>query len=363
MAGRASLPHFTMAKDFYEVLGVARDADEKAIKSAYRKLARQFHPDVNPGNKDAESRFKEISAAYEVLSDAEKRPLYDQFGENFDKIPPGYEQYAARNGDFGGGAGGGFRGGPGGVPPGINLEDLFAQAARGGTHFPGGRVDFRQEGAESGGAGGSGIGDVFSDLFGNFRGARRRGPLPGADVEYPLQVTLAEAVRGTQRRLNLAIQGEDGRREERDVTVKIPAGVSDGARVRVAGKGASSASGGPNGDLFLKISVKSDPFWKREGQNLRVEVPVGFAEAALGAQIKVPTLEGEVTLKIPPGTQSGQTFRLTGRGVAGKSGKGDQFVTVKIAVPRNLTEREEELIAELAELRSEDVRASLPKSL
>lgn len=346
-----------MAKDFYQVLGLKRDADEKAIKGAYRKLAREHHPDVNPNNPAAEAKFKEISEAFQVLSDPEKRKLYDQFGEDFDKIPPEYAKYGPQgppqaSANFPSGYGGGF-GGAG--AQGIDFEELLrqAQAGQGGAGFSAGR----------GGGAGEG-GDLFSSLFGGFRGQGRREPQKGGDVEHAVDISFAESVKGTQRRLSLRIQSERGE-ENRDVTVKIPALIGDGATVKVAGKGASSGSGGPNGDLFLKIQVKPDPFWKREGLNLRIEVPLAFAEAALGGQIQVPTPGGEVGLKIPAGTQSGATFRLSGRGLKDeKVGKnGDLLVSVKVAVPKALSPREEELIQELTALRTENVRAGLPKSL
>ena len=347
-----------MAKDFYQTLGVARDADEKAIKSAYRKLAREYHPDVNPNNPGAEAKFKEISEAFQVLSDADKRKLYDQWGEDFDKIPPGYTGGPGPSSSSGGYPGGGYGGGFGGV----DLEELLRQAQQGGGQMPGGgRVTFnRGEDEDAGG--------IFNELFGNFRGGgagrQKRGPQRGGDVEQPVEISFAESVRGTQRRLNLILRSEDGREEKRDVTVKIPPGVKDGAQVKVSGKGASSSTGGPNGDLYLKVGVKADPFWKREGNNLRIEVPVTFAEAALGAQIGVPTLDGSVQLKIPAGTQSGQTFRLSGRGIAPKTGAaGDELVTVKVTVPKDLSERERELIEELKVEREDDVRANLPQSL
>jgi len=339
-----------MAKDFYQVLGIARDADEKAIKSAYRKLARKFHPDVNPNNPDAEAKFKEISAAHEVLADPEKRKLYDQFGENYDKIPAGYEQYGPQGAGFPGQSHGGAQ---------FNLEDLIQQAQRG----QGGqtRVDF---GGNATGAGG-GMGGLFGEMFGGRGNGRARGAQKGGDVEHPIEISFAESVKGTQRRLNLKIQGDDGREETRDVTVKIPALINDGASVKVAGRGASSRTGGPNGDLFLRVRVLPDPFWKRDGLNIRVEVPVSFSEAALGATIKVPTTGGEVNLKIPAGTQGGQTFRLSGRGLKNETTgqSGDQYVSVQIAVPKGLSSREEELIKELATERSEDVRGKLPQSI
>ncbi len=342
-----------MAKDFYSVLGIARDADEKAIKSAYRKLARKYHPDVNPNNPDAEAKFKEISSAHEVLADPEKRKLYDQFGENFDKIPPGYAQHGPQGGGFGGQSYSGA-----GVPGGFNLEDIIAQAQRGGG---GARVNVG--GNQAGGAGG--IGSLFGEMLGGFGGGRARGPQKGGDIEHPLDISFAEAVRGTQKRVHLRIQSGDGREEMRDVTVKIPALIANGATVKVAGRGASSATGGPNGDLFLRVGVATDPFWKRDGLDIRVEIPVAFHEAALGATIAVPTIGGEVNLRVPPGTQSGQTFRLTGRGLKNdKTGQsGDQYVSVKVAVPKGLSAGEEELVRELATGRTEDVRAGLPKGI
>lgn len=355
-----------MAKDFYNALGLARDADQKAIKSAYRKLAREHHPDINPNDKGAEARFKEINEAFQVLSDPEKRKLYDQFGENFDKIPPDYAKYGPPPGSAGqaGGRGPNFGGVnfPGG-PQGVNFEEIFGQAARGGGGFPGG-VEFRtnQGGAPEGG----GFGDVFENLFGNRGGGktRRRGPQKGQDVEQPVEISLAESVNGTQRHFELVIQDpQTGVGERRDVNVKIPAGVNTGSRVRVGGKGASGTSGGPSGDLFLKISVRPDKFWKRDGNNIKIEVPVSFAEAALGATVSVPTIAGSVNLKIPAGTQCGALFRLSGRGIKTKTGVGDQYVTVKIAVPKNLTEKEDELIRELSKQRNENPRESLPQGL
>ncbi len=361
-----------MAKDFYKTLGVARDVDEKAIKSAYRKLAREFHPDVNPNNPNAEAKFKEISSAFQVLSDPDKRKLYDQWGEDFEKIPPGYTggPGPAAGGGYGGGYSGGQPGG-GGFAGGIDIEELLrqaqqAQSGRGGSggmpsSYPGGGR------GQSAGQGQGESGNLFNELFGNFRGGgggARRGPQKGGDVDQPVEISFAESVKGTQRRLNLIIRSDDGREEKRDVTVKIPAGVSSGTRVKISGKGASSSSGGPNGDMFLAVNVRNDPFWKRDGNNLKIEVPVSFSEAAMGAQIPVPTMDGTVTLKIPAGTQSGQTFRLSGRGIQPKSGNaGDELVTIKVAVPKELNERETELIEELAALRPDDVRSHLPKSL
>lgn len=220
-----------MAKDFYATLGVSKTADDKAIKNAYRKLAREHHPDVNPNNPKAEARFKEISAAYDVLSDPEKRKMYDKFGDNYDKVPPGYEQY--------GGQGGGM---PGGFGGGVNLEDIFAQAQRGGgANFQGG-----------GQAGG--IGDVFGQIFGGFGGqGKRRGPEKGGDVEQTVEISFEESIKGAQRTLNFIIRNDNGREDKRNVTVKIPALISDGATVKVSGKGAlvqiTGSSGLDKGDV------------------------------------------------------------------------------------------------------------------
>jgi DnaJ-class molecular chaperone len=350
-----------MARDFYKILGVERNAEEKDIKMAYRKLAREYHPDANK-SADAEARFKEISEAYQVLSDKDKRALYDQFGENYDKVqaapPPGAAGYGA------GYAGQASYGG-------VNFEDLLNQARR-QQSTPGGGGGFGGNvGVEEGD-----IGDIFSSIFGGRNGAstprgggfnfrQRRAPQKGQDVEQPLEISLGESINGTSRALQLVIRDPQTGEHARNVTVKIPAGVKEGARVRAANQGAPGENGGPNGDLYLKIRIKPHPFWSREGDNLKCEIPVAFHEAALGATIEVPTLDGSVKMKIPPGTQSGQTFRLSGRGVPHLKGggKGDLFVKAKVAVPKKLEAREEELIRELAELRDENPRANLPAAL
>lgn len=338
-----------MSQDFYKTLGVERKADEKEIKRAYRKLARQHHPDINPNDKGAEARFKDINQAYQVLSDKEKRELYDAVGDDYDKVPAGVSAE-----DFKRYAGGTGFSGSGNFPGGANFEDVFGQSStRGGANF---RV-------QSGGAGG--VGDLFENLFGGRSDGRRpnRSPQKGGDVEQPVEISLAESIRGAQRTLQLVIRSERGE-ESRNVTVRIPAGVRDNARVRIAAQGASGQNGGANGDLFLRVRIASHVFWKREVDDLVCEIPIRFDEAALGATISVPTIENAVNLKIPAGTQSGQTFRLSGRGVKQKDGKtGDQFVKVKIVVPKDLNERERELIEELRSLRADDVRADLPKSL
>lgn len=371
-----------MARDYYQILGVARGVDAKEIKKAYRKLARQFHPDINPNSKDAEAKFKEINEAYQVLSDDEKRKFYDQFGADYERVKAAQDAGY----DIGGMGSNRGAGSPGPNFGNVNLEDLFGQAARGrpsGGNQAGGAQggNFGNVRFESSGDAGE-FGDLFENFFGGkrkekdfrdvpsagqkggFNFGKRRGPQRGNDVEHPVDISLAESIQGTQRTLALVTRDENGAPQNRSVTVKIPAGVRDGASVRVAGKGAPGTGGGATGDLFLKIHIAPHRFWKREGDDLHCEVPIAFAEAALGAQIEVPTINGAVQMKIPSGTQSGTTFRLTGRGVPRpKGGAGDQFVKVKIAVPKNLGPQEEELIKELARLRDQNVRLDLPSAL
>lgn len=362
-----------MAKDYYQILGVPRGTDAKEIKKAYRKLARQYHPDINPNSKDAEAKFKEINEAYQVLSDEEKRKFYDQFGADYERVKAAKEA-GYDVGNMGNGAGANFGN--------INFEDLFGQAKRSGTvgSAGGNSGNVRFENGDP-----AEFGDLFESIFGgrrrekDFRDApggtstnsksgfnfgRKRGPQRGNDVEHPVEISLAESINGTQRTLALVTRDENGAPQNRSVTVKIPGGVRDGASVRVAGKGGPGAQGGTSGDLFLKIHISPHRFWKREGDDLHCEVPITFAEAALGAQIEVPTISGPVQMKIPAGTQSGTTFRLSGRGAPRpKGGAGDQYVKVKIAVPKNLGPKEEELIKELSRLRDQNVRLELPSSL
>ena len=294
-------------KDYYSVLGVERGASEREIKQAYRRLARKHHPDVNPGDKSAEARFKEINEAYEVLSDREKRQKYDQFGDQW--------QYA----------------------------DQFAQAGWQQAPFwnfsqGGSRVTF----------GGDELGSLFDDLLSGFTtGApsRRAQPRRGRDVEYPVEVTLEEAYHGTSRTISF----EGGKRLE----VKIPPGVKEGSRVRIAGKG-GQGYGGVRGDLYLVISVKSHRLFERRGDDLYVEVKVPLVVAMLGGEVQVPTLKGKLALKIPPETQNGRAFRLAGQGMPhlGNSARGDLLAKVNVVLPTNLTQQEKELFKQLGQLRS-----------
>jgi molecular chaperone DnaJ len=357
-----------LEKDFYKVLGVSKDASAADIKKAYRKLAQKLHPDANPGDKTAEERFKEVGRAYGVLSDPKKRAEYDE------------ARRLLGAGAFGGGfPGGGF---PGGFPGGtrVRVEDL------------------------------GGLGDLFGNLFGGGRSqtAARR----GRDVESEVTLGFEEAVRGATIPLQLrgpapchtchgsgarpgtlprpcptcngrgtvtrdqglfglsspcpTCQGRgsviddpcptcNGRGSEirtRELRVRIPVGVSDGATIRLKGQGEPGQAGAPAGDLLVKVHVTPHPLFSRSGQDLVITVPVTFAEAALGTELKVPTLDGPITLKVPPGTQNGRTFRVRGRGVpgAGRKHAGDLLVSLEVAVPEKLSRKERELLREFASL-------------
>lgn len=316
-----------MAKDYYELLGVARHADEKEIKSAYRRLARKYHPDVNPNDKTAEARFKEVSEAYEVLSNPEKRRLYDQFGANWDT--------AARFGG-GGGPSGGYTNPFGGGPVGTEgFESIF-------EHLFGG---FGRRGAN----GGFGFG-VETDP----EEARLSQP---RDVEKVIELSLEEVDSGGKRTLTYqtmdAVRAPDGSistvPNTRKVEVTIPAGITEGKKLRVPGKGAQGIRGRA-GDLYVTIRWAPHPSFKPSGENLEVEVPISFTTAALGGEVRVPTLRGAVTMKIPPGTQSGQTFRLANQGIARLSGsRSDLMVKVKITVPKTLTSEQRQILAKFVE--------------
>lgn len=317
-----------MAEDFYGVLGVPRDADASAIKKAYRKLARDLHPDKNPGNKAAETRFKTVNRAYETLSDASKRKLYDEFGEDalregFDADKArSYRQWQDRVGNGGGGAGG--RGGQR-----VSIEDLFSGAV------PGGSVG----------------GDPFSDLFGRSR--RRGGPTKGYDLEQEIRIDFASAVKGATLQMRTSPA-------EPPVTVRIPPGADEGSRVRIPGHGAPSSNGGPAGDLLLAIHVDPHPLFTRDGNDLHLEVPITVSEAIKGAKVKVPTFEGPVALKVPPGTQSGTKLRVRGKGIAKKGQEpGDLYVRFMVHVPTSESSDLTKLADELARFEPEDPRADL----
>lgn len=339
-------------RDYYEILGVEKNCDAKTLKTAYRRIAMKYHPDRNPGNKEAEDKFKEANEAYEVLSNADKRASYDRFG------------HAGTNQQ-----GGGFS---------EDFGDIF--------------------------------GDVFSDLFGGGRG-RRRGPQPGADLQYNMVLDLEQAVKGTQINIDIptlvscnvcagsggkanskvetcgtcggagqvrmqqgffAVQqtcpqcrgrgktisdpcnschGQGVKKEKKTLNVKVPAGVDNGDRIRLSGEGEASRDGGPTGDLYVQISVRQHDIFQRDGRDLHCEVPIGFADAALGGELEVPTLDGRVKLKIPAETQSGKVFRLRGKGAPSVrgGGVGDMLCHVVVETPVSLTKRQKELLKELQE--------------
>lgn len=300
-------------KDFYEVLGVDKSVTAADLKKAYRRLARQFHPDSSPGDAKAEARFKEISEAYSVLSDDEQRREYDQIramgsGARFTAGAPGGGQgFEDVFGNLFGQGGGGRRGG------GANLDDLLGGLF--GGNAPGG--------------------GAFGQTTGGFRGFG--GPTPGRDINATTTIDFVTATHGDTVRL----QGADGR----PITVRIPAGVSDGQRIKLRGRGQSSPDGGGAGDLVLTVHVEKHPIFERDGLNLKVNVPVTFAEAALGATIEVPTLDGEpVRLRVGPGTSSGRVLRVKGRGVSTPKGTGDLLARIEIAVPSHLSAKQREAL-------------------
>jgi curved DNA-binding protein len=286
-------------KDYYEVLGVPRDADQDAIRRAYRKLARKYHPDLN-SDSEAEDRFKEIGEANEVLSDPEKRASYDRLGDNWRQ-----QEQAA---------------------PDSNFEDFFSHQGFGagdqGAHFGD---------------------DLFERLFGGSVRSRQDGPLRGRDREALLELSLEDALKGGRRKLGL---------DQRDIDVNFPPGVCDGQLIRLAGKGGPGHNGGPPGDLYLRIALKPHPHFRRRGEDeLEVDLPVAPWEAALGATVPVKTTTGTAQVKVPAGSSSGRRLRLRGRGLpkAG-GGSGDLHAIVSITVPKELSDRERELYQELAEL-------------
>ncbi len=292
-----------LEKDFYKILGIAKDASEADIKKVYRKLARQYHPDSNPGDAKAEAKFKEISEAFSVLSDKEQRKEYDAV-----RAMGGGARFTA--------------GGPG--AQGGGFEDVFSNLFGGGRGFPGG-----------------------------FGGGFDFGPTPGADLTARTSIDFIDSIKGAT--IKLSLQGME------PLNVKIPAGVLDGQKIKLRGKGRPSPNGGPSGDLIVTVRVKPHPVFIRDGANLRVTVPVTFTEAALGATIQVPTLGGEpVKLKIQPGTPNGRVLRIQGRGVQAGNSMGDLLATVEVAVPSQLSEKAKKALEDFQEVMPlDDPRAEL----
>jgi DnaJ-class molecular chaperone len=316
-------------RDYYEILGLSRDATADAIKKAYRGLARKYHPDVNPGDKKAEAKFKEAQRAYDVLSDAEKRSMYDRYGtaafEGMSATGPasGASEWAQH-------AGQGFEG--------FDFSDLFGQ---GGTHV------------------GEHPGGIFEDLLGRVRGGRaaRREPRSGQSLEAHLTIPFLTAVRGGET--TIEIPREVNKTET--LVVKIPPGIESGARLRLRGQGRPGERGAPPGDLTIVVTVEPHPYFTREGRDLSVEVPITVAEAILGATIDVPTLDGMKSLTIPPGSSSGRKLRLRGQGIPAARGgsPGDLFVVLKIMVPPSVDEQSRRLIREFAQRDPQNPRAGL----
>ncbi|WP_018500916.1 DnaJ C-terminal domain-containing protein [Parafrankia discariae] len=317
-----------MARDYYEALGVSREATMEEIQQAYRKLARRHHPDVNR-DPAAEERFKEINEAYQVLSDPKTRGRYDRFGPDFRRIPEDYEERMAA------GVGAGFGG---------------AGAGRGGS----GRRVRVTPGFEAGFGGGGGFEDLFGDLFGAGRGARgATGPIPGADQEAGLELSVEEAYRGGRRQVTLA--GPEGARA---YTVTIPPGVVDGQRIRLAGQGGRASGDGPAGDMYLRVRIVPHPRYRLSGRDIHLTVAVSPWEAALGATVPVATPGGEVKVHVPAGSSSGRRLRLRGEGMPNPRGSpGDLYAEISVMVPAKLTDRERALFEELAAISAFDPRA------
>jgi molecular chaperone DnaJ len=375
-------------QDYYELLGVSRKASVKDIRTAFRKLARKYHPDLNPGDKSSEEKFKQLQEAYDVLSDSKKRQMYDQYGFYSDNLPPG---------------------GPGGAG---------AEGAHPDVNFDFGGFDFG-----GGGAGGAGGGGNFRDLFSQFFRGGRGGEMepeqePGNDLEYQIEIDFWDAVRGAVKKLSItrldscenchgtgavgspqtcttcggtgSIQqaagkmrfnvpctrcggtgklrtackscGGEGRvRRTETIDVRIPAGVANGGRVRVPGKGNAGTMGAPAGDLYLRVEVKPHPFFERRGSDLYTKVPVTVSEATLGAKIEVPTIDGRSIVRIPPATNSGKTLRLKEKGVpsARNGARGDQYVEIQVVVPPPTDERVRNLMKELENVAPSDPRKDL----
>jgi molecular chaperone DnaJ len=408
----------TQTKDYYAVLGVKKSASAEDIRKAFRKLARKYHPDVNPGDKTAEEKFKGLSEANDVLSDPKKRKIYDQLGFYSDNIDPATAQAYARAGGGAGGNSSGFSGGfPGAKPAG----------GTGGqnVNFDFGGFDFSDmvDGARGRKSSGGGFKDIFSGMFGGRGGAAQEGPEPGSDLEYQVNVPFWTAIRGGVMRLNItrrdvcghcrgkghiespgtcpdcggsgqvtqtggrmkfnascarcqgtgknisacaACDGEGTVERTEPLEVRIKAGTRDGQRIRLAGKGNAGLRGGPVGDLYVIIRTEEHPIFRRDGDDIYLTVPVTATEAALGAKVEVPTIDGRAMLKIPPGTQSGQKLRLREKGVpsATKDGaRGDEIVEIKLTIPMPRDEKTKELLRELARLNPEDPRAELFKDL
>jgi curved DNA-binding protein len=343
-------------KDYYEVLGVGRSASADEIKTAYRKLARKYHPDLNPGDKTAEERFKELQEAYDTLSDVENRKLFDKYGENWRAVKQG-----------------------GGAPP-PGWEGARAAGGPQGAGFDFSGFDFGGSGGGGGAPGGRDAGgfDIFEEMFGRARGRRARRRERGEDVEAQLELSLEEAHRGGRRTLQMQVAeicptcngtgqvqdkpcqtcGGSGQVvKPKTIEVNIPAGVRDGSTVRLAGQGGAGVNGTQPGDLYLRIRLRPHPVFTVRGDDLEIELPIAPWEAALGTKVEVPTIDGKVDLTIPAGAQSGQRLRLRGQGLnKRKGGRGDEYVRLKIVVPKEISADQRRLYEELRQASHFDPR-------
>ncbi|HUU92588.1 MAG TPA: J domain-containing protein [Phycisphaerae bacterium] len=329
-----------MAKrDYYEVLGVARGASDDQVKSAYRRLARKYHPDLNPGDPQADAKFKELGEAYEVLSDATKRQAYDRFGHE------GVRMGAETSGPAGGRQTWSWSG------AGTPFEDVAFEAFAG-----------------SAGQGAGFFEELFSRLGGRPQTRTRRAPrageprLRGRNIESEFTISFDQAIRGVRTQLTLRRPQPDGSARGERLDVRVPPGVRDGQRLRLKGRGSPGVGDGPAGDLYLKIHVLPHPFFRRDGRNVTIDLPVTVAEAALGATVDVPTVHGRTSVRIPPGTASGTRLRLKGQGVGGAKGdgRGDQYCLLRIVPPKTLDERRKQLFEELRNLQTESPRTGAP---
>jgi molecular chaperone DnaJ len=376
----------TTKQDYYDLLGVSRKASAKDIRTAFRKLARKYHPDLNPGDKSAEEKFKQLQEAYDVLSDSKKRQMYDQYGFYSDNIPQGGpragggSEEADINFDFGGFD---FGGGSGAAGSGSSFRDLFSQFFRGGRttnmepeHEPGGDLEY----------------EIEIDFWDAVRGAVKKLTITRLDACETCHGTGAVGSAQTcqtcggsgtiqqaagKMRFNVPCThcggtgkirkacstcGGEGRvRRTETIDVRIPAGVASGSRVRVPGKGNAGTMGAPAGDLYLRVEVKPHPFFERRGNDLYTKVPVTVSEATLGAKVEVPTIDGRSLVRIPPGTNSGKTLRLKEKGVpsARNGTRGDQYIEIQVVVPQPTDERVRNLMKELEGLAPEDPRKDL----
>ncbi|MGH9632754.1 MAG: molecular chaperone DnaJ [Bryobacteraceae bacterium] len=383
----------TKQQDYYETLGVSRTASDEEIRKAYRRLARKYHPDLNPGDKSSEDRFKNVQEAYDILSEPKKRQMYDQYGFYSDQAMPG-------------------PGAPGGGAQGQGPNMGF-----GGFDF----TDFTQGAGRDETYGGGSFRDLFSQFFGGRQAQPDSGVAPqkGADLEYTLNIDFWQSIRGTQVRLKVTRQdlcetckgtgsaggttpvcpecngsgtvsqmagamrfnlscprcggrgrlknacpkcyGEGRVPRPETVEIRIPAGAQTGSRLRVAGKGNAGTQGAPPGDLYITVRVEPHPFFERDGDDIRIQVPITVSEAGLGAKIEVPTIDGRALLKVPQGTNNGQKFRLREKGVfnSRRNQRGDQIVEVQIQAPKVQDERTKELLRELSQLQTEDPRQSI----